>query len=140
MKKLITLILILVLALPAAAGAEDTDPIVGCWYSLYDKSVVPEMAPLFDDMDYNVTIFFFASNGSVYALVNQIKDYSGSPLFGPMGKWEKKDGIYSYNLMALGSGSCYMDDDGLWLNVNDMYDVNYKKMDPFSPYTGYRYK
>lgn len=140
MKKLLALILILALAVPAAAGADDRDPLIGCWYSVYDKELVPEMAANFDNCDMVIMIYYFADDGLVYSLVNNITSNKGTPLYGGMGKWENNNGEYTFSLIGFGNGTLTIEDDMIWLNLQNSYDVGLRKMEPFSPYTDYRYK
>ena len=101
MKKLLAFILILALLLPAAALAED---IVGTWYMLYDKTVVPEMAASFDNCDLIVASYSFMPDGSIILTENDVKDGNSEPHYGPTGKWEANGSEYTYSIMGLGSG------------------------------------
>ena len=65
MKRLITIILILSLAVPAAAVAE-TDPIVGGWYIMLDYHDMPyEDTSLTSGKNYMIYMLFFEENGSI---------------------------------------------------------------------------
>lgn len=115
MKKLITIILILALALPAAALAEEMDPIVGNWYVLLEipgtpfETVVPDYTQM-------IVILTFAEDGQiVYAEM----DYKGTTVEMKQprvwGKWEKKDGQYSVSLISVGTDEAFFHDDLLYV-------------------------
>ena len=72
MKKILSLILILALAVPALALAENTDPIVGAWYVLFDYKELPSQ-PAIEGKDYMLNMFFFEPSGAMTFLVMDAK-------------------------------------------------------------------
>ena len=136
MKKLITIILILALLLPAAALADD---IVGTWYMLYDKTVVPEMAATFDNCDLIVASYSFMPDGSIILTENDVKDGNSDPHYGPAGKWEANGSEYTYSIIGLGSGRAVVKDGMIYLTLNEKICIKLHRMEPFNPYTDYDY-
>lgn len=136
MKKLLAVILILALLLPAAALADD---IVGTWYMLYDKTVVPEMAASFDNCDLIVASYSFMPDGSIILTENDVKDGNSEPHYGPTGKWEANGSEYTYSIMGLGSGKAYVKDGMIYLELQNNVFLKLRHMDPYDPYGDYVY-
>ena len=110
-------ILFVILFLPVVALADSPDPIVGCWYMYYDKSVAPEMETAFPDADIAVTLYFFNESGIIYAINSQASGAYGSAEYASSGKWVKND--YGYTVSIIGFGECtsYLQDDSLLLQI-----------------------
>lgn len=105
MKKLITVFLVLALLLPAAAGADDPDPILGRWVMYWDT--VPmnkeynngEPLMSFLVLDYNLFIY---EDNELYFTQNSIKKDGTFKSEWPEyhGYWlPKDDGTYSLRLL-----------------------------------------
>lgn len=140
MKKLITIILILAMLLPAAALAEDRDPIVGSWYMLYDKSLYPEMAANFSNTDLIIMIFSFQEDGTVIVTENDITNGVSKASGAVAGKWEKGDPLYKYSILGMGQGDAYVDEGCIYLNIGTEDQRGYfrmRKMEPMNPYADY---
>ena len=135
MKKLFCLLLVL-LFIPCAAFASDS--IVASWYMLYDKSTCPELAANFQNMDLIVAVYSFLEDGSIMLSENDIKDKNGTPLSSGVGKWERGLLNYTYNIIGFGSGSCFIENDLLYLQLNssNLY-LTLHKMIPLDPYRDY---
>ena len=142
MKKLITIILILALAVQCVAYAED-DSIVGYWYFYVDRDAYPEYMANLGDYDYVLIAYFFSKDGVVFLLENDIKGGSSTPSFISCGKWEQsEDGKYSAQMIGLGTCEITVKDN------NDMYlslpqsnniKMRLRRMFQFNPYTDYIY-
>ena len=86
MKKLITIILILAMLVPAAALADYT--IAGSWYMYYDKSTAPEISEsMFDGNDKAICVYCFEDNGTINFLEFDGKDYKYTSKIQIAGKW-----------------------------------------------------
>ena len=139
MKKLLAVILIMGLILPAAALAEDPDPIVGSWYLLYDKSLFPEMASTFNGSDIAISVYWFMENGTIMSTENSITGTSGAPSFITAGRWSKSVDSYNYGVIGLGEGTALVEDDKILLSLpgSDGYYMVMHRMIPFDPYHDY---
>jgi len=140
MKKLITIILVLALLLPAAALA-DQDPIVGYWYLYLDGKAYPELMKNIGDYDSIVDLYYFAEDGTVMTLENVLKNGSATPTYTSQGKWEKSLFAYSFSIIGLGDGKISIKDDSLELTLpnNNGLKMRLRKIVQFNPYKDYFY-
>ena len=143
MKKLVTIILILALLLPAAAGAlGKNDRIVGFWYMFMDGTYYPEVAASYGGYDYALSAYFFSPDGTISLLENDIKDGVATPTFMSCGKWEKS-GFNKYSAQILGIGDCTIDieDNGnMYLTLlSTKMKVHLRLMIYADPYRDYSY-
>jgi len=123
MKKLITVVLILALFLPAAALADDTDPIVGAWY-VY--SGIVEDSQVY----YEIYVFFFTDDGNVLSSKYDVskegktdaKDYS------VIGLWTKESGKYFVNIGFSGAQEIEIHNNSMFFPVHDSYKIRIYKM------------
>lgn len=104
MRKLIAVVLVILLLLPAAALA--ADPIVGCWYVHMDLKTYPELRATYGNYDTIVDLYFFDESGVIRAIEGVITDGACTPTFGGVGKWEKN--LFGYNVSLLGFGDSTM--------------------------------
>ena len=139
MKKLITVILILTLILPAAASADDPDPIVGNWYFLYDKSKCPELSSTFNGLDLAISVYWFTENGIIYSSEVSVLGEKGTTGYSPVGKWEKDDSGYHYSIIGIGESNLILENDEMLLNLptNPTFYMRIRRMLPFNPYQDY---
>ena len=139
MKKLLALVLILALLLPAAALAED--PIVGHWYMLFDKEAAPEFASTFGNSDFVIMVLSFLSDGTVFQSESDVIDKTGTATANPAGKWEKKGSKYEYSVLVLGSGAAMIEDGYLILQIqeSDIY-LRLRKLEPTDFYKDYVFR
>ena len=143
MKKLIAIILIIALVMPALAAAEDRDPIVGSWYMLYDKELYPEMSANFSNCDWIIMVFSFLEDGTVICTENDITNNAGIPTSGTAGKWEKGNPLYKYSIVGLGQGDAYVENGCIYLHIGDENQEAYfrmRKMEPMNPYADYIFR
>ena len=135
MKKLITIILVLALLLPAAALSEQ-DPIVGTWY-LYVSIPGSPMEGEITDYDSAVSLLVFSEEGKIYFLE---LDFAGSNLtdngLKTIGKWEKKESGYELSIVSVGISDALIRDGNLYAAIfsTELY-MMYRKMEPFNFYT-----
>ena len=147
MKKYVALVLILMMILPSAQAAEERDPIVGCWYMLYDFHDTPELVSAFgSDAEKVMTICDFSENGAIMMLDLTTKDNIGTPTYNGGGKWSNDGSTYTYSIIGLGSGDAYIDDYFLCLYIEDASKqlgrnvyLRLRRMESFNPYTDYIY-
>ena len=144
MKKLLAIILILALLLPAAAGALVRDRIVGYWYIFIDGDHYPEFMANYGDYNYVLSAYFFSSDGFIMLLENDMKDNAATPTFITCGKWEKeKMGIdtYHYQIMGMGEGTIKIEDNGnMYMAIPNNptnLSLHLRMIFPFSPYSDY---
>ena len=126
MKRLITVILILAMLLPASALAADPDPIVGSWYMFFDVQKNPEMETLFQEFDRCYIIYTFSDAGIVYCLENDVKDNTGTPSYATAGKWEKTGTTYSVSLIGYGTGNAYIKENELFSELYGIEDFYFR--------------
>lgn len=136
MKKLLCVLLIVALLLPSAVLADETDPIVGCWYLYYDFSLYPELKSLFPDYDKLICVYWFSESGVIYGAGATIVGTEGTPDYSAAGKWSKSGD--SYTIGFIGSGECsgLLEGDSLFYEA-DGYPGCYMRLNrlyPFNPY------
>lgn len=120
MKKLLAVILILALILPAAALA---DLIEGIWYAYTELS---------DDQGYEMHIFRFDADGSflssTYTIdkqgVTKVKDYK------LIGLWSNKDDHYYINIGLNGVQELTIEDGTFFLPMTDEIAIRVRKLEP----------
>lgn len=136
MRKMFCLLLIVCLLIPSAVFADDTDPIIGCWYAYYDKAIAPEMESAYPDADRYYSVYLFHENGLVYCGGAKIAGTTGTPEYGSCGKWSKADYQYNVGVIGLGEGNAYIDGDSLFVEITDSngYYMRLRKLLPFNPY------
>ena len=137
MKKLITVILILALAVPIAASADDQDPIIGCWYMCIDAKDSSQ-----DVIDegylYEPTIFLFTPGGQILFQRTEFKESSGTVTdVTYIGKWSKKDDKYFVSIISVGENEALLYDNVLAACVlNPKQYILLQRMIPFDVYNG----
>ena len=119
MKKLITVILILALFLPAAALAADQDPIVGAWYIMLDYNEMP-----FEDdgsvtgKNYMLYVLIFEESGTISGFSGE--SVQGIGFYGTgstLGTWMNVDGVYAATIAGIGTSRPTIEDDRLILRM-----------------------
>ena len=136
MKKLIALLLLLALV-PAAVIADATDPIVGSWYAYFDGDVNPELLPLFDGVEKDVTFYTFLSSGTIIGSETKITGTNGTAQVQIVGKWSVSGGEYNVSIIGYGEGRAYLSDDGLLIPVGNGLMARIRKLVPINPYQDY---
>ncbi len=137
MKKLIIVALVLALLLPAAALAEDPDPIIGTWYMFFDRFATPEFSSNFPDVDYVLMTLTFTEDNVILYNEIDILDKVSTPSSSAIGKWEKKGSKYEYSAMMLGSGEALVNFNYILLSVQDNIRMRFWKLNPLDPYKDY---
>ena len=113
MKKLITAILILALLLPAAALADNRDPIVGTWYVCFDIKGSP-MESSFPDFVTTVMLFTFSESNDISYIELDYTDTSVTPSTRIVaGKWEKTGNEYKTSIIGAGVNIAKLNGDKL---------------------------
>ena len=124
MKKLFIAVLILILALPVLACA-DQDYIVGSWY-VYSGFTE-------DDAEYlEIDTIHFTPEGGIFSNrytvsssgVTTCKDYS------VIGLWTKEDGRYYINLGLNGPEEITIENNTMFFPVTESYKLRFIKMKP----------
>jgi len=134
MKKLLAIILLIAVLLPAAALA-DPDPIVGSWYLCYDKLEAPEMAYTFEGYDKVIVIYNYTEEGYISVLEGDINGMSCSPVFYTAGKWEKTDTGYKCSIIGSGEINLILEGDYLFSQIPDSVGyMTMRRIIPLNPY------
>ena len=125
MKKLITLLLILAMLLPAAALA-DRDPIVGTWY-VY--SGIAEKVELRKDIYLEINLFHFAEDGYIFSSTYDISEegITTAKDYQKIGMWTNDNGRYYVNIGLKGPQELTCDGDSLFFPVSD-YSIRVHRM------------
>ena len=136
MKKLITIILAVALILPTAALAEKLDKIIGSWYMLSDRTVVPETT--FGPQPLIIGVYSFMEDGSILITQCSIDGNDGNAVFAVGGQWEKQKSDYHFKLQGYGEGKAYIKDNFLFIQMagTNIY-MKLRKMEPFNPSKDY---
>ena len=139
MKKLIALILILALALPAAAlAASKRDPIIGYWYIFLDVVQYPELKSSLENYDHGISMYYFDDSGIIYLLENDVKDCVSTPSYASTGKWEKTGSGYNVSILGIGETTLSLDGDAALLKLPSYpLSMKLRKIYTFNPYTDY---
>ena len=136
MKKLITLILILALFLPAAALAADPDPIVGGWYVSFDYRDSPYKDPSIEGKDYMFYILFFQDDGLISGVSGEHLTESGlTANAAGLGKWSNENGVYTASIIGLGSINPVFDGDRLLVEMASSVYYSMRRLEIGSWYT-----
>ena len=137
MKKLITVILIMAMLLPAAAMA--ADPIIGNWYFLYDKSEYPEIASMFGNADVSFSVYRFMESGTIMSTELSVTGDTGTADYVAAGRWVKEDYGYKYSIIGIGEGKALVEGDNMFFATQGMEGVYMllRRMVPFNPYSDY---
>lgn len=136
MKKLICVLSVLFMLIPAAYGEDVQDPIVGCWYA--DMEMGGEIVLNgYEDYTRFLVVLSFEATGEITRF--EI-DYNGAvpDVSGPstVGKWKRdKEGEYTLSVLAAGKEKAYIVDGNLYAIAiaKDIYFC-FHKMIPFDWY------
>lgn len=111
MKKLLAVILAIAMILPAAALAEEKDPIIGAWYVSIDMNEYPEMKSYYGNADSVMFIYFFSEDNLIREAAIYITNGEGTQQFNTLGRWEKAEPDYLVSLLGVGENTAYIDED-----------------------------
>lgn len=143
MRKLIAVIAILILLIPGIVLAESVDPIVGCWYMLFDRAVTPEMSANFGGNDRIIGVYTFEEDGTISMSETTVAGGIGNSSYSAVGKWSAENGEYRYSIVGLGEGDAYIEGDGLYLSLEQALKtkvhLRIRRMVPYDPYSDYIY-
>ena len=120
MKKLLSVILILVLILPAATMAAAPDPIVGAWYLSLDYRETSTDDPFMAGKKYMVYILIFDESGTIYSMVaeaNQSYGFYGS--CSTAGAWVQAGGTYTASLSNIGTCNPTIENERLIIRITE---------------------
>ena len=134
MKKLLAIILILALLLPAAAMAA-MDPIVGVWYIMLDYGEYPD--PSTEGKDIMFYVLLFDSKNVISAVTyERNKDGTMAAQAANMGTWSKNDdGTYTTNMIGAGTLKAVMNGDRLEVQMLEKIWYSMQRMNFGSWYT-----
>lgn len=122
MKRLITIILILVLTVPGVSVAEH-DPIVGGWYIMFDYHDMPyEDTSLTSGKNYMIYTLIFEEDGTVAGFSGESKQNIGFLGSGATyGTWQKDGDIYTVNIFGVGTSHPVISNDRLYIQTINVY-------------------
>ncbi len=134
MKKMFISILILCMFISTVAIANDSDPIVGCWYICIDAS--DPVAGMSDKgIDYGLFILYFSEGGLILQSEIDFASNGGQATEpSPIGKWEKNGNEYKTSIIAGGSDKAFFEDDLLYVCMNKVQYHGFRKMTPIDMY------
>ena len=127
MKKLIAIILILAMLLPAVALAE-RDPIVGTWYVYTGIVEEPELK---SKAYFEISLFSFTDDGIVFTSTYDVSEKGITTVndYQMIGLWTNKDGKYYVNVGMKGAKEITVEENSLFFPVDD-YSIRVRKMEP----------
>lgn len=127
MKKLLCILLIVALFLPSAVLADETDPIVGCWY-VYSGFVDNS------DIYFEFHTFVFTFDGNVFSTKYDISEdgTTSAKDYHVIGLWTKEDGKYYINIGLEGAEELIVDNDTIFFPVTDSMKLRIRKMTPLN--------
>ena len=140
MKKLITLLLILALLMPATVLA-DPDPIIGAWYIMLDYREYPETEQT-AGKNYMMYIMIFEESGTISGVsAESAQDTGIAAACSAIGTWTNSDGKYTVNLIGIGSNSAEFIEDRLLVQMTQNVWYSMQRMNLGSWYSDlvYRY-
>lgn len=140
MKRFFILFLVFVLCVPFAS-AEGKDPIIGAWYIMLDYKEGPSVQEA-ADKNYMIYILFFNDDGTIDGISAEDLQSSGMVVEGAsVGKWSNDKGVYTANIMGIGSSSPTIENDRLLLKMVDNIYYSMRRLDMGDWYTDivYRY-
>ena len=140
MKKLVAIILAIVMVIPVVATAADRDPIVGCWYFFYSAKETPEMAANFPGYDEMISVYYFTEDGVIMCLELDMQNTQGTPTYIASGKWSKNGDRYTYSIVGLNGSDAFIEDNNLYMFVQDRIYLKVRHMDFYNPYEDYIYR
>ena len=114
MKRLITIILILAMLLPAAALA-DPDPIVGAWYVMLDYRQSP--TPDYTGKTYMLYIMIFEEDGAISCISGEHLATGLYASGSTIGSWKNESGKYSVRVIGIEPGYAEFSEDRLLVQM-----------------------
>ena len=136
MKRLIAIILVFVIVIPASVISEEQDQIVGMWYLYADMKKYPELSASYEDIDSELLIYYFLQSGTIMALMLNTKEGQGVPQYSVTGKWEKGNDSYSLSIIGGGTGKAYIKGNEMIAQIlggEGSYAL-LREMEEFNPY------
>jgi len=129
MKRLIAIVLILALAVPAAVAAEN-DPIVGGWYIMLDYNHMPYDDTLADGKNYMIYTLFFEESGTISGFSGESIQGTGFYGYGStLGTWLKNGDGYTVNIIGIGISNSTIENDRLILFASDNIYYSMRRLD-----------
>lgn len=129
MRKLVTIMLILALAVPAAVAAEN-DPIVGGWYIMLDYNDMPYDDTLADGKNYMIYMLFFEESGTISGFSGESIQGAGFYGYGStLGTWLKNGDGYTVNIIGIGISNSTIENDRLILFASDNIYYSMRRLD-----------
>ena len=140
MKKLIVFALIIVMAVPACALAEEHETIIGPWYMYANFEKYPEINTTSEEVDSELLILYFLPSRTIMALSLDINNGKGTPQYTVAGRWANNNGIYSLSFIGSGTGEAYIKDGELFAQLFGQQTsyVLLRKITDFNPYEDVR--
>ena len=104
MKKLIAIIMIIALLLPATVLADNPDPIVGAWYIMLNYNDMPyEDKSGSEGKNYMIYVMIFEDTGAISGISGE--SLQGIGFYGsgtPIGTWVNAGGKYTASVTGIG--------------------------------------
>ena len=139
MKKLITIILTLVLLLPAAALAEK-DPIIGGWYITLDYRDIAGTAGA-ENRAYMIYIMYFEDTGTITGISAESSTSGEFVSQGSViGNWSRQGDDYTVNVVGLGETHPTIENGRLIVKMVDTVHYSMRRMEQGSWFTDILYR
>jgi hypothetical protein len=134
MKRILVLILSLVLLFSSSSFASDSYAIAGYWYMYVDGNQYPEFMANIGNYDNTISLYYFSDSGKIFLLENDMLNESATPSFSCVGKWEKVQYSYKYNLIGIGEGTLTIAANMMKIVMPSSYSMVLRRVIPFDPY------
>lgn len=110
MKRILSLILALVLMIPAFALGEDQEHIVGLWYFAGNtKDFIDTLPAQFSNVVYMIILLNIEADGTIrYYEIDLTANDSTFTNAEKLGQWTKKNGVYSASVIGVGEKTVYL--------------------------------
>ena len=138
MKKLLLILAVIVLVLPAAAMAADPDPIVGSWYVFFDRDLGMENAQYFENKDQYLQVYTFHQKARITRLDHSVLVGIGKQGYTTVGRWIKDDDGYLLQLVNEEDKKAFIDHGDLFVEDSDGLFFRMRRLAQFDPYEDYK--
>lgn len=135
MKKLLSLLLVLALLLPAASALCDDDPIVGAWYVMFDYKTYPDQSSVVGK-DRMIYILFFEPDGTIIGMTMDKPVTGDADLqYDVLGTWTNSSGSYSLSIIGMGTSGAQFSGDRLEVQMMSNVWYSMQRMNMSDWYT-----
>lgn len=130
MKRLIAIILILVLIVPATAIGEEKDPIIGPWYIMFEYKDSPYEDEMLAGKNYMIYILIFEESGTISGMSGE--SMKGIGFYGSgstVGTWLKAGDTYAATITGIGTSNPTIENDRLLIRMTENVHYVMRRME-----------